>query len=344
MSTTFSAVYLGQLADIDTWEGNTTAENAGALVGMTFGGPGDPLVDDFVTWSQYGSVGSYYDMDGYPADYFRINGGSPQRFDGTAVYNATITYTDGTTATMTAVIAQDTNGNAYLVPEYVSPGDQSVLEAGPIQSLTLNSLAGNNFSGLNADRYTWNYVTCFLEGTLIETAEGPRAIEDLRQGDLIPTLDSGNQPIRWVASSHIVGNPKAAPIRIEAGALGNTRDLYVSPQHRILLTGWRAELYMGEDEVLVPAIQLVNDKTIRQVQQDSFTYYHLLFDTHELIYAAGIASESFHPGEKAIGSMAEAARDELLTIFPELADLTAGSYGPCARPTTRSFEAAVIGI
>ena len=61
---------------------------------------------------------------------------------------------------------------------------------------------------------------------------------------------------------------------------------------------------MGEDEVLVPAIQLVNDQTIRQVQQDSFTYYHLLFDTHELIYAAGIASESFHPGEKAIGSMA----------------------------------------
>jgi len=95
---------------------------------------------------------------------------------------------------------------------------------------------------LNAERYNWNYVTCFLEGTLIETVNGPRAIEDLQLGDLIPTMDSGDQPIRWVASSRIVGNPKAAPIRIEAGALGNTRDLYVSPQHRILLTGWRAEL------------------------------------------------------------------------------------------------------
>ena len=342
MPTTFSAISLGQLPDIDTWEGNTTSENAGALVGMTFGGVGDPLVDDFVTWSPVGNVGSYYDMDGRPAEHFRIDGGNPQRFDGTAVYNATVTYTDGTTATLTAVIAQDTNGNAYLVPEYVSPGDQSVLDGGPIRSLTLDSLAGNNYSGLNAERYNWNYVTCFLEGTLIETVNGPRAIEDLQLGDLIPTMDSGDQPIRWVASSRIVGNPKAAPIRIEAGALGNTRDLYVSPQHRILLTGWRAELYMGEDEVLVPAIQLVNDQTIRQVQQDSFTYYHLLFDTHELIYAAGIASESFHPGEKAIGSMAEDARDELLAIFPRLADVAAGSYGPCVRPTTKSFEAAVL--
>jgi hypothetical protein len=70
--------------------------------------------------------------------------------------------------------------NAYLVPEYVSPGDQSVLDGGPIRSLTLDSLAGNNYSGLNAERYNWNYVTCFLEGTLIETVNGPRAIEDLQ--------------------------------------------------------------------------------------------------------------------------------------------------------------------
>jgi hypothetical protein len=180
MPTTFSAISLGQLPDIDTWEGNTTSENAGALVGMTFGGVGDPLVDDFVTWSPVGNVGSYYDMDGRPAEHFRIDGGNPQRFDGTAVYNATVTYTDGTTATLTAVIAQDTNGNAYLVPEYVSPGDPSVLDGGPIRSLTLDSLAGNNYSGLNAERYNWNYVTCFLEGTLIETVNGPRAIEDLQ--------------------------------------------------------------------------------------------------------------------------------------------------------------------
>lgn len=342
MPSTFNVVSLGQLADIDTNEGNYYSEGAGALVGLTIGGPGDPLVDDFVVWSEVGNVGSYYDMDGSPKDKFRIDGGQPQTFDGTAVYNATVTYTDGSTATITAVVAQDTNGNAYLVPEFVGTADQSVLEAGPIQSITFDSLLGNNYSGLSSDRYTWDFVTCFLEGTLIETVDGPRAIEDLRQGDMIPTMDSGVQPIRWIASSHIANNPKVAPIRIQEGALGNSCDLLVSPQHRVLLTGWRAELYLGEDEVLVPAIQLVNDQTIRQVPMESFTYYHLLFDTHELIYAGGIASESFHPGEKAIGSMAEDARNELLTIFPELADVEGSKYGPSARPTSKGFEAQVL--
>lgn len=342
MPTTFFAVSLGQLADIDTYEGNYYSENAGALVGSTFGGPGNPLLNNFVTWSAVGNPGGYYDMDGRPAEHFRIDGGQPQRFDGTAVYNATITYTDGSTANFSAVIAQDTNGNTYLVPEFTNNGDMSALQAGPIQSVTLNSLAGNYYSGMTTSRETWNFVTCFLKGTEIETADGLRPIEDLKQGDLIHTMDSGLQPIRWIASSHISNSPKVAPIRIQEGALGNTCDLYVSPQHRVLLTGWRAELYMGEDEVLVPAIQLINDQTIRQIEADSFTYYHLLFDTHELIFAAGIASESFHPGEKAIGSMAQEARDELLAIFPQLADVTAASYGPSARPTTRSFEAAVL--
>lgn len=342
MTTTFSVISLGQFADIDPVEGNNTAENAGLLVGVTIGGTGDPLVNDIVTLSVVGDTMGYYDTDGKPAEHFRINDGNPQRYDSIASYNATITFTDGTTGTVTIVVAQDTDGNLYLVPSAGSSADLSTLQSAPILSTTFDSVQSNTSPGLPKSQTPWNYVTCFLEGTLIETIDGPRAIEDLQPGDLIPTMDSGDQPIRWVASSRIVGSPKAAPIRIEAGALGNTRDLYVSPQHRILLTGWRAELYMGEDEVLVPAIQLVNDQTIRQVQQDSFTYYHLLFDTHELIYAAGIASESFHPGEKAIGSMAEDARDELLAIFPQLADVAAGSYGPCARPTTKSFEAAVL--
>lgn len=342
MPTTFDVISLGQLADIDTNEGNNYSENAGALVGMTFGGPGDPLLDNFVEWSPNGNVKDYYDMDNRPQDKFRIDGGRPQTFDGTAVYDATVTYADGSTGTFTAVIAQDTNGNAYLVPEYVSPGDQSVLEAGPIQSVTLNSLVGNNYSGLNAERYTWDFVTCFMAGTRIETVDGPKLIETLAIGDMIPTLDHGVQPIRWIAASTINGRPDVASVCFQTGALGNTAPLYVSPQHRMLLTGWRAELYMGEDEVLVPAIQLVNDHSIRQVKRDKVTYYHLMFDTHELIYAEGILSESFHPGKQAIGAMAREARQELLALFPQLADVKGEGYGPSVRPTTRSFEARVL--
>ena len=67
-----------------------------------------------------------------------------------------------------------------------------------------------------------------------------------------------------------------------------------------------------------------------------------MFDTHELIYAEGIVSESFHPGQRAVGAMARDVQQELLAIFPQLADVTREGYGPSARPTTRSFEALML--
>lgn len=341
MSTTFTAVSLGQFADLDPNEGNSTAENAGALVGVTVGGIGSPLVNEFVEWSAIGKARDEYQSSGKPTQNFQVDGGNPEKFDSAVSYTATITYADGTTASVTVTVAQDTSGNLFLVPSAITGADLAALEAGPLQSITFDSVADASPS-LPTDQGDWNYVTCFLAGTQIETAHGPRRIEELMIGDLILTMDRGLQPIRWIASSTIAGRPEAAPIRFEVGALGNTAPLLVSPQHRMLLTGWRAELYMGEDEVLVPAIQLVNDQSIRQVQQDSFTYYHLMFDTHELIFAAGIPSESFHPGQKAICSMARAAQDELLSIFPQLADVQSDAYGPSARPTTKSFEALVL--
>ena len=50
-SVNFSVVSLGNLAELDTSEGNDVAENASALVGQTFGGAGTPLLNNFVEFS-----------------------------------------------------------------------------------------------------------------------------------------------------------------------------------------------------------------------------------------------------------------------------------------------------
>ena len=43
MATTFNVISLGVQTLIDPTEGNTTAENASSLVGLTFGDVRDPL-------------------------------------------------------------------------------------------------------------------------------------------------------------------------------------------------------------------------------------------------------------------------------------------------------------
>ena len=91
---------------------------------MTFGGVGDALLNNAVTLSPgttaFNSDGNtYYDMNDPTPETFSIDGGPDQGFDGTSVYNATITYIDGTTNTITAVIFQDTAGNTYWAPEFM---------------------------------------------------------------------------------------------------------------------------------------------------------------------------------------------------------------------------------
>lgn len=342
MSTTFSAISLGQLADIDTIEGNNVAENANALVGQTFGGPGDALFNHFVTVSPVGNVGSYYDMDNNPDDQFSIDGNPPQTFDGTALYNATLTYSDGTTAQITAVLVQDVDGNAYLFPEYANNADQAALEAGPIQSLSLDSLAGNTYLGTYSSRENWDYVTCFTRSTPIDTPDGSRPVEKLRAGDLISTVDHGAQKLRWIGRRRVRAQGAMAPVRIQAGALGNRCALTVSPQHRLLLSGWRAELFCAAPEVLVPAIALVNGDTITRLSGGEVEYFHLLFDRHELVISSGMISESFYPARAGWNTLEGAARAEILALFPELGADGLPAYGATARPVIRAQAARLL--
>ena len=131
---------------------------------------------------------------------------------------------------------------------------------------------------------------------------------------------------------------KIAPVVIKAGALGNDRDLKVSQLHRMLIADWRAELMYGEPEVLAAAKHLVNGDTIYVEDGGEVEYFHMLFDSHEIVTANGAASESFHPGEQGVGWMAEETREEIFDIFPQLRVEIEG-YGPAARTSLKAYEA-----
>ncbi|WP_299423986.1 Hint domain-containing protein [uncultured Shimia sp.] len=141
MATTFDVFYLGVFADLDPVEGNYSAENAESLVGSTIGAAEAPLSGNLVTMNQYNSdYGEYYINNAEGNDQFQIDGSAALTFDSLVEYSATITYTDGTTANITAVVFQSTDGQTFLAPEYEANADQDALEAKAIQSLTLNSV------------------------------------------------------------------------------------------------------------------------------------------------------------------------------------------------------------
>ena len=189
-----------------------------------------------------------------------------------------------------------------------------------------------------------------IAGTMIDIEGGRKAVEELVIGDMVRTKDDGYQPIRWIAartltSAHFAADPSLRPIRIKAGALGDAKpaqDLMVSPQHCVLLDDWRCDLLFGEDEVLAPAEALLNDSSISIDRAcKEVTYYHFLFDKHQIVYSNGAETESFHPAAASLDTFEDAKREELFKIFPQL-EFDASSFGPLARATLQPFEAEVM--
>ncbi len=184
-------------------------------------------------------------------------------------------------------------------------------------------------------------IVCFARDTMIQTNRGDIPVQDLHLGDLVQTLDHGLQPIRWIGSRTVDAIGKFAPVSIAAGVLDNTRTLVLSPQHRVLLQGWQAELLFGESEVLVAAKHLVDDSRVVRREGGSVTYFHILFDRHEIVFAEGAACESFHPGHVGISGMEDAQRNELFALFPEMQnDVT--QFGPLARVGLKAAEGGVL--
>lgn len=193
-------------------------------------------------------------------------------------------------------------------------------------------------------------VPCFTPGTRIATPQGAVPVERLAVGDRVTTLDHGPQTIRWVgavdlAAPRLRADPSLRPVRVRAGALGAgrpCRDMLLSPQHRVLLSGWHAELLFGAGEVLAAVKHLVNDRTIAVAHDvDRVTYIHFMFDRHEVVLADNLPAESFLPGPMTLSALDRDARDELVALFPGLA---AGGHCPLtsARPQLRRWEASLL--
>jgi Hint domain len=163
----------------------------------------------------------------------------------------------------------------------------------PIVNLVCDILTGNG-PGKGGASGSGGSGNCFRKGTKILTAEGERRIEDLRVGDLLPTMFGGRRSVQWIGRYSFKKSDRskpwvkdALPVRIARSALGPDiphADLYVTGSHSLLIDG-----------VLAPAELLINGATITRDEAreyDELEYFHIKLESHDVIYAEGAPAET----------------------------------------------------
>ncbi|MBB95369.1 MAG: hemolysin-type calcium-binding protein [Rhodobacteraceae bacterium] len=204
--------------------------------------------------------------------------------------------------------------------------------------------------GQRSRRSAASGVICFTPGSRIDTPDGPRPVELLREGDRVLTRDNGPQEILWIGGRRITGArmfvmPELRPIRIGPGALGIDRpdaSLLVSPEHRLLIRSHAARALFNTPEVLVPACELVNGETVTvDLSVREVTYIHLLLPSHQIVWANGVETESFHPASADFGALTDGDRARLRALDPSLA-ADPVSYGDFARRALTAPEVAIL--
>ncbi len=187
-------------------------------------------------------------------------------------------------------------------------------------------------------------VPCFTAGTVIATDNGHVCVEDLKPGMRVQSKDNGYVTLRAMRSAIINPtvlrwNPDLRPVTLPAGVLGNKRTLTLSPAHRVLLEGLDVALVCGASEALVPVHHFVGQANIERVSPNRpVTYYHLLFDSHEVISNDGIWSESLFMGDVAHEAIRATEEWDIETGY----DLSRTSHARTARTVLKWYEAAVL--
>ncbi|MGH1454670.1 MAG: Hint domain-containing protein [Paracoccaceae bacterium] len=157
----------------------------------------------------------------------------------------------------------------------------------------------------------------FTADTQITMASGEqRPIEQLQVGDKVLTRDDGPQAVRWIGRTTVRAVGEFAPILIKSGTLHNDRDLVVSPEHRLFIYQRSDALGAGRSEVLVRARHLVNGTTVTRKAGGFVDYFQILFDSHQIIYAEGIAAETLLVDTRTRPALPQDLAEKLATALP----------------------------
>jgi hypothetical protein len=250
-------------------------------------------------------------------------------------YTVVITDSSGAIILNQTIYPDSTTFNQLSFPvNFPAAGDYTL-------SITELTVDNNSYGALIDDI---SIIVCLTQGAMIATPKGERAIETLRVGDIV-TTQNGPKTLRWIGQRTVTAtdlalNDKLRPVRISAGAMGQglpDRDMLVSRQHRMQTASPIAARMFASSQVLISAIRLTALPGIYvDMVADHVSYFHLLFDAHEIIFANGAPTESLFTGPQVLNAISTEARQEIMALFPELScDDRAHPAPACLIPTGR---------
>jgi hypothetical protein len=168
----------------------------------------------------------------------------------------------------------------------------------------------------------------FARGTLLDTDQGPVAVEDLHPGMRLMTAEFGASPLLWVGSITLL--PKIhgqaqvddCLTRVMADTYGMSRpdcDFVAGPGGRILARSPNLDDAHKAARVLIPVRELVNGMNVIEITPPRpVQVYHVCLQNHATLTAAGLEVESYHPGYGFEHAMGVNLLAFFLSLFPHI--------------------------
>jgi hypothetical protein len=321
------------MAELDTIDGDGVAENQSALLGSYYSA-NDPASGHITTITAQDAnddskVNSNDTGAAESVSYDLGSGLVVTQYD--ALFNVDVTVNfDASTGEppyngLGGIIQTETGDLFFVMIDDDAGLGVNSFDNVAIDSITINSISvfGSQQSPTVSD--TESFVPCFATGTRIRTRQGFVTVEKISVGDQVETFDNGYQTVNWVgrrflSARQLAKHPKLRAVHIPAGALGErqpTRDLMVSPQHRLVLKSKIAQRMTGQTEILVATEKLVGFAGIQQVNCGlGVQYHHFACASHQVIWANGALAETLFLGPQVEKGLSPAAREELEMVMP----------------------------
>ncbi len=220
---------------------------------------------------------------------------------------------DGAVRTSDVSVSDDGFGNALLS----FPGGEELVLQG-VSPAQISSHSQLYSAG----------IPCFTPGALLATKRGAVPAGQIRVGDLLQTADNGFQPVIWVGKRNLSAKdlelrPHLKPYCVRPDSLlSPERPVLLSPQHRLLTTPKTFEraTHLADSFISAKLLADIDPGCCQQTDANqAVTYVHLMTEQHQVIFAEGIATETFWPGPEAIRGLSAEDMREMFGLFPELA-------------------------